>query len=741
MQYIQLQGQNAPDVNIPVEGSYNLFVDGTDGSIKLVNDEGEWYGFSTAPIPVTYEALRDLINDDLLKAGSYYTITDFRTCYDRPDYDVNGDPITTGNYVDSEDIKPIIVFAISPNALALDAFQPAYPKDKIKYDVSFNVTEVTSGPAFGRITERIDEFANRTDYDHRDVVFKRYPNYYYQENEQGEGTVELVRNTGGTGEVIGTETTFTSYSEGDIIAISESDRFFFEIISIESDTSMFVRGLVVEDMGPGFNIYRVTQDGITYKGNNISTDYTLHPTFLFDDETIISNYIGDFATFRQWNDDAFLLSNNVFGEDVIGNRIGNDFTNNTFKSDVEHNVIGDSFANNTILNDEDFTDNQIAANFRDNLIICDDFNDNIIGDNCHNNKFLDNRDVLDNQIGVGFNSNIIYDNFEDNHIGNGFSYNNIRGNFEDNQIGNGFYDNDIDGSFLHNNIGNQFESNDTSDTFERNQISSLFKANLIEGYFAGNQIGVNFKANEVQTGFASNKIGNYFFSNDIGIDFSNNIIADNFSFNQIENNFRYNRIGDYFNNNIIGDDFGFGGGSHRGNVIGNYFINNNIGEYFYDNTIADNFRYNVIGDYFQFNRVDTPLDSIDFTENLGRINGYESTPGVAGVDGTYFNVTGTTTGQGVNAQFTIGVSGGIINSLELTNVGIKYNIGDQITIDPTAFGGTEPLVITVTVISDTPMVYGYYNKTIQRDFDGTARLVAIANGNLYITQYITEPID
>ena len=250
-----------------------------------------------------------------------------------------------------------------------------------------------------------------------------------------------------------------------------------------------------------------------------------------------------------------------------------------------------------------------------------------------------------------------------------------------------------------------------------------------------------FKANEIENGFSSNNIGNSFFSNDVGTDFTGNFIMDDFSFNQILNNFRYNKIGNYFQSNNIDNDFGFGGGSYRGNVIGNNFYNNNIGEYFYDNNISDNFSDNTIGDYFQFNRVETPLNSIDFTQNLGRINGYESTPGLAGTDGIYYNITGITNGEGINAEFTIGISTGIINSVELTNPGQKYINGDLITIDTTPFGGTEPLVITVTLISAPPMVYGYYNKTIQRDFDGTPLLVAIANGSLYISQYITEPID
>jgi hypothetical protein len=68
-------------------------------------------------------------------------------------------------------------------------------------------------------------------------------------------------------------------------------------------------------------------------------------------------------------------------------------------------------------------------------------------------------------------------------------------------------------------------------------------------------------------------------------------------------------------------------------------------------------------------------------------------------------------------------------------------VGDTITLSPSAFGGGSPLVLTVETISPEPMVYGYYNKTIQRDSDNTNRLTALVSGNLYITQYITEPID
>ena len=237
-------------------------------------------------------------------------------------------------------------------------------------------------------------------------------------------------------------------------------------------------------------------------------------------------------------------------------------------------------------------------------------------------------------------------------------------------------------------------------------------------------------------------MGDNLFGNTIGDNFQNNQIGNGFSSNSISNFFSDNVIGNQFMDNTIADDFGFGGSLERGNKIGNNFIDNTIGEYFYDNTIGDNFELNTIGDYFQFNRVETPLANIDFTENLGKITGHEGTPGVTGTDGTYSGVTGTTDGQGVDAEFTLGVSTGIVNSIENTNQGRKYKIGDTITIDPSAFGGTEPLPITVTDISAAPMVYKYYNKTIQRDTDETVVLVAISSATgLYVSSAITAPID
>jgi hypothetical protein len=730
-------------IGVPTSTSIFPFVDSGatyQGAISALT--------SNSTVEVTYSELVDNITGETLNTGSFYIITDFRTCYDQPDFNYNGNSITTGNYKQVA-IEPIVVLATSANTISTTAYQPSYPNDRIQYDWTFNITEVTSGTSYGRITERIDEFNNRTDYDHRTILFKRYDNYYYEETDIATGTIELIENTG---EVIGTETVFSDYNTGDYIAIPNTDVTFFEIVSISGDTSMVVSGLTIPAVSAGASFYSAQKAGITYKQNNISSGYTENPTFLFDNETIISNYIGDVAMFRNWNENDFLLPNNVFGEDVIGNRIGNNFMNNTFSSDVEHNVIGDEFENNTIYNDSDFTDNQIATNFRDNLIICADFNDNVIGDGFSDNKIFNTNDFVDNQIGVGFNNNTISDNFGDNKIGNDFSYNNIYENFRNNVIGNNFEDNIIGDNFEDNQIGFDFQNNEIINDFNKNEIASGFNNNSISGETSTNRIGEQFENNTIYGDFNDNQIFNEFkgnitydsfyknrldwgfggnqFSGDCGentfgpyID-SNDFLGDVYQntfkggvfSNTIGNNFANNNIGVGFSNNTIGENFGNGGGEPQGNTIGNYFIDNTIGEYFYNNTIADNFRDNEIGNYFQWNVINTNIDNTYFTLNYGNITGFSYTAAGTGATETiYTNLTGTTNGHGVGATFDVEVSGGTVIGVSGNTEGRLYVDNDELTILGTQIGGTTPeddIVITVTGVTSGSSFYQHYTKQI-----------------------------
>jgi hypothetical protein len=120
----------------------------------------------------TYSELVTLKNNNDLIPGASYRITDFQTIYEQPDYALGFSTIIpTG--VKMAAIDPIIVSAISENTFSEEAHQESYPLDKLKYEFTHN-TFFTNTPTKGRITYRIDEFDNETNYDHRTVLFKRY---------------------------------------------------------------------------------------------------------------------------------------------------------------------------------------------------------------------------------------------------------------------------------------------------------------------------------------------------------------------------------------------------------------------------------------------------------------------------------------------------------------------------------------------------------------------------------------
>ena len=119
----------------------------------------------------TYDELYSFATGGTLTAGSYYLMTDFQTCYDQPNYDNTKTPITTGNYKTGT-TEPILLLAVSTTEFSPTVYSTLYTNDKITYDITWNTTEITSSPAKGRITERIDNFNNRTDYDHRTILFK-----------------------------------------------------------------------------------------------------------------------------------------------------------------------------------------------------------------------------------------------------------------------------------------------------------------------------------------------------------------------------------------------------------------------------------------------------------------------------------------------------------------------------------------------------------------------------------------
>jgi hypothetical protein len=190
--------------------------------------------------PITYSQLTNLISLSELECGTYYLITDFQSIYDQPDFDYDGNRIITGNSRTGI-TEQLLVFATSESTLADKVYSLDYPYDKLTYDINFTTTEISNTPAKGRITERIDEFNNRTDYDHRNILFKRYKLYTTRQELPLNGQIEVL--LGGT--ITGQSTSFSQLSVGDVIYVPNNN-LLYEIISISCDTEMVVSGVTIQ---------------------------------------------------------------------------------------------------------------------------------------------------------------------------------------------------------------------------------------------------------------------------------------------------------------------------------------------------------------------------------------------------------------------------------------------------------------------------------------------------------------
>jgi hypothetical protein len=647
--------------------TYYVGVDLTTGKFEKKNPDGSFEEFAGGSYSsVTYSELYNLFTGETLNPGSYYLINDFQTCYDQPDYDKTKTPITTGNYKTGT-TEPILLLAVSTTGFSPTVYSTLYTNDKITYDITWNTTEITSSPAKGRITERIDNFNNRTDYDNRSILFKRYRGYSYNENNPLAGLIGISGITGTTGILYGnTGTTFNSnISSGSIIAIPNLNPAFFEVISVESDSIAIISGVTISgtDNAP---YYSASNDGImSYYQPNINQNQVYEYTTFGDaiDDGAVNNYIGNYSNLHlEFGTGDFLLANNVFLDGSFrNNTIGNGSYNNTFNDDCDNNQIGDGFYNNST--NDDFDGNIIGENFRNNYITAE-FNYNRIGSDFYSNtllgsdfyrnnignNFRDNvytsGDFQNNEIGNQFNNNKIYDDFYNNDIGNGYNNNESYSQFYRNLIGNGYNGNTIYSEFYENNIEHVFTNNTIGTLAEIGK--SNFSENKIGTDFESNVITQNFNKNEIASGFNNNSISGETSTNRIGEQFENNTIYGNFNDNQIFNEFKGNITYQDFSKNRT--DWGFGGnqisgyclgnifgttidsndflgdvyqntfkGGVLGNTIGNNFANNNIGFLFINNiigedfgngygepqgnTIGNNFVDNTIGEYFYNNTI------------------------------------------------------------------------------------------------------------------------------------------
>ena len=587
----------------------------------------------------TYDDLYSFATGGTLTAGSYYLMTDYQACYDQPNYDNTKNPITTGNYM-SGNTEPILLLAISTTGFSPTVYSTLYPNDKITYDITWNITEITSSPAKGRITERIDNFNNRTDYDNRSILFKRYNGYSYDEDSPLSGLVGISGLTGTTAVLYGnTGTTFNStFTTGDIVSVRNLDPSFFEVISVVSNSLAIISGVTIS----------VTTDSIYYYGNddgimsyyqpNVRQDQVFEYTTFgdaIDESGAVNNYIGNYSNLHlEFGTGDFLLANNVF---LIGsirnNTIGNGSYNNTFNDDCDNNQIGDGFYNNSTNDDfdgniigENFRNNYITSNFNNNRIGSDFYSNTLLGGsfyrnnigNDFNNNIWTNSDFQNNEIGNQFNNNKVYDDFYNNDIGNGYNNNESHSEYYRNLIGNGYNGNTIYSVFYENNIEHVFGDNTIGDSsligeydFRGNRIGNEFQGNIIKLNFQYNNILNDFNTNTIYFDFRKNSILNGFNTNTIGgvnnlsPIFENNQIMNNFKGNDIQGNFWSNQIKTDFKGNETFEEFGYNniGFGCSPNIFSGITIHNNIGDNFSFNICYGSFSYNTIGTYFNSNEI------------------------------------------------------------------------------------------------------------------------------------------
>lgn len=186
------------DLNI-VDGEFNDF-----GQVLFIDTEGS--------ILITYNQLNVAINTSNLISNKSYIIYDFQTIYDQPDFDLSGNP-KSSVITKIGPFEPLLIKAVSESTISQDVNSLIYPNDIIKYDWTWGKTEVMGEPAKGRITERIDEYNNRTDYDLKNVLFKRY------ETSLGSGIFTELNDNGNPSQEFKTfQTEFDSYSNNNFIS-------------------------------------------------------------------------------------------------------------------------------------------------------------------------------------------------------------------------------------------------------------------------------------------------------------------------------------------------------------------------------------------------------------------------------------------------------------------------------------------------------------------------------------------
>jgi hypothetical protein len=344
-----LKGQSVDPETFPtVVGAIsgkNLYTNtGGEGkvSIKAIMDSVDILD----TITITYADFYTAITGGNLVVGKTYIIVDFQTVYDQMDFDAGGSlkPTLTTK---TGSVEQIWVYALSSNQIASKAYSATYPNDQIQYDWTYNTTFVNGSPAKGRISERIDENNNRTDYDHREIKFIRY--------DDGAGNFTVINDNGNaSGEFLTFVQNFTGgtvkdnwlgdfYSIGALFGQEYGNNVFSgEFVFSNNSSSLFYNNTFSGNVnGNTFSgeVYSNTFSGEVY--NNTFSGNVYNNTFSGE---VNSNTFSGEVYSNTFNNNVY---NNTFSGNVNNNTFSGNVNGNTFSGEVYSNTFSGNVYNNT----------------------------------------------------------------------------------------------------------------------------------------------------------------------------------------------------------------------------------------------------------------------------------------------------------------------------------------------------------------------------------------------------------
>jgi len=353
-------------------------------SIKAIMDSVDILDTAT----ITYADFYTAITGGNLVVGKTYIIMDFQTVYDQMDFDAGGSLKPT-LVTKTGATEQIWVYALSNNQIASQAYSATYPNDQIQYDWTYNATFVNGSSAKGRISERIDENNNRTDYDHREIKFIRYDN--------GSGVFNVINDNGNASQEF---LTFVQNFTGGIVKDNWLGDFYSIGASVgqEYANNVFHGSFVVSNTSSALfhtNTFSGDVNSNTFSGDNINyntfSGYVNSNTFSGGD--VSSNTFSGYVNSNTFSGN---VNNNKFSGNVYSNTFG-DVYNNTFSGYVYNNTFS-GYVNNNKFSGGDVYRNTFSGYVNNNTfsgyIFYNTFsgyvNNNTFGGNVYINTFSGN---------------------------------------------------------------------------------------------------------------------------------------------------------------------------------------------------------------------------------------------------------------------------------------------------------------------------------------------------------------